>query len=138
MTHEKHNFADKDYQACGVGIATMIHAELSPCFCTFECWQPFVPDEFKHWTRATWLAKSRREEWAPYMKLLGQRSTPVFKRSDIETWFRITFSGLYPAAVENLLASGFLPEPQKRKRRGGRKKSTPKKKINLRNAGSPE
>ena len=97
----------------------------NPAFCTFEEWIGHAPTEFRELTLAQWLAKSRRGDWAPYLKPFGERSTPYWRRTDLVIYFRLKWNVLYPTAVESLLKAGF-PEPEQpkykmvKKKKGGR------------------
>lgn len=80
---------------------------LHPAFCFTEDWQPHLPEEFKHLTKAQWTARARDGRWAPYMKVLTQKSEPIWRRSDIFAFFQSEFSECWPDALKSLRAAGF-------------------------------
>ena len=73
-------------------------------FCKFSDWQPHLPPEFQSLPLSSWLVRSRRATWAPYTKLLGERSAPYWRRADIVACFRRQFGRVHPTCVAALLA----------------------------------
>ena len=83
-------------------------------FTDFEGWRVHLPEEFRELSQAAWLAKSRRGDWAGYLKPLGERSAPQWRKSDITLFFKLKFGVLYPEAVQSLLTANFS-EPEQPK-----------------------
>ncbi len=86
----------------------MKYENPNDAFCGFE-WRQYLPEELQAITDAEWLAKSRQSNWAPYFKLLGERSPATFRKSDIVAWFRLKFGVVRPDCLQALLDAGYEP-----------------------------
>ena len=107
---------------------TIVKQDMSnSAFCVFEEWAVHLPESLRGLPESYWLAKARAGTWAGFLRPLGQRSTPHYRRTDIAAHFRVAFSVLYPAALKSLLAANFslpvAPEPliKRMKKKPGRK-----------------
>jgi|ERR1019366_7735417 hypothetical protein len=86
-------------------------------YCSFRDWHPYLPDELKEMTEQEWLARSRAKTWMPFARLLSQRSTPLYKRSDVLVWWRKKFAVTHPHLIQQLIDAGFPDAPTTKKSR---------------------
>ena len=92
----------------------MIVQTMNAVFCLFGEWQRHLPEELRQIPEAEWLARSRGNNWAPYVRINGQRSPAYFKKTDIMVWFQLRYGVVHPDAVQSLIDAGF-PEPEQTK-----------------------
>jgi hypothetical protein len=83
-----------------------------PEYVLFSIWQPVLPAELKHHLEPFWRARSGRDDWASFVKPLGERSAAHWKASEITAHFKAKFGVLFPDRVQALLDLGFPDAPQ--------------------------
>lgn len=94
-----------------------LNPEPSP-FCTFADWHPYLPPELQHLAESDWLRRSNAGNWMRHTRLLGQRSTALYKRADVVAWWNLKWGATHPHLIQQLLDAGFPAPETRRKRRG--------------------
>lgn len=101
-----------------------VQFQLNPALCTLDQFQSCFPPPYNTWTQAQVLRWCRDNSFASYAKYCGERSTPIWVKSQVVAWFIHLFGQSHPDAVKSLMtlpgfqlakADSKTPTPEKRK-----------------------